>query len=71
MKVTLQQTEKLLQENHSFKQLGFSMLMTRLKVMYAKDPSPEILQDSANEINAFIDKFKMIMMDDCAAISKL
>lgn len=71
MKVTPQQTEKLLQGNHTFSQLGFSMMLTRLKGMYAKDPSAAVLKTAMNEINTFIDKFKVIMANDFAIISKL
>ena len=71
MTVTTRQTEKLLQGNYKFSQLGFSMMLTRLKVMYAEDPSPEVLQNSTREINTFIDKFKLIMENDCQVISEL
>ena len=71
MQVTSQQTEKLLRGDHSFSQLGFSMMMTRLKGMYAKDPSQAALQKSMSEINLFLDKFKSIMENDYAIIAKL
>lgn len=71
MNVTLQQTEKLLKGSQSFSQLGFSMLLTRLKGIYAKDSSPATLQSCMKEINAFLDKFKGIMGGDYAIISKM
>ena len=69
MKVNLQQTEKLLLGTHAFSQLGFSMLLTRLKSQYLKDPA--CLQACATEINAFLTKFKVIMNKDFAIIAKL
>jgi hypothetical protein len=47
------------------------MMMTRLKTMYAKDPSQAALQKSMSEINAFLVKFKVIMANDYAIIEKL
>lgn len=70
MKITLQQTEKLLKGNQSFSQLGFSMLITRLKTSYAKTPSPTTVQDCMTQINAFLEKFQSIMDADYAAITK-
>jgi hypothetical protein len=71
MSVSIQQTEKLLQENHKFTQLGLSMLITRLKSLYEKDRSQELLEKSMNEINTFLNKFKNIMLNDYEIISKL
>ena len=71
MKISLQQTEKLLKGNQSFSQLGFSMLITRLKTAYAKTPSPDTVKDSMAQINAFLEKFQSIMANDYAAITKL
>jgi len=69
--VTLQQTEKLLQGNQSFSQLGFSMMLTRLKTLYFKDPSQSTLQKSTDEINTFLDKFTAIMSNDYATIANM
>ena len=71
MKITPQLTEKILRGNQSFSQFGFSMLITRLKKLYAKDPSESTLQACTSEINKFLDKFKMIMADDYVIITKL
>lgn len=71
MKVTPQQTEKLLLENHSFSQLGFSMMLTRLKGIYAANPSPVVLETSMNEINMFLDKFKGVLKNDYNLILKI
>ena len=71
MQINTQQTEKLLSGNHSFSQMGFSMLLTRLKSSYAKDSSEESLKTAMSEINTFLDKFKGIMKKDCEVISKL
>lgn len=69
MKASQQQVEKLLQGNHTFSQLGFSMLLTRLKGLYAKDPSG--IGKYTSEINVFLEKFNSIMANDYAIISKL
>ncbi|MCL2499670.1 MAG: hypothetical protein FWE90_04945 [Defluviitaleaceae bacterium] len=71
MHVTHSQTERLLRENHTFSQLGFSMLLTRLKGLYAKDDSTEALHTATTEINLFLDKFKGIMKNDCVTITNL
>jgi len=71
MKVSTQQTEKLLKGSQAFSQLGFSMLLTRLKKNYANDSSLESLQKCTAEINTFLDKFKAIMSKDYAIIEKL
>ena len=71
MRVSTQQAEKLLQGNLAFSQLGFSMLLTRLKTSYIKDPTPATVHACTADINAFFDKFGMIMGADFATISKL
>jgi len=71
MTVTLKQTEKLLKGNQAFSQLGFSMMITRLKTMYAKDPSPPMLQYCMDEVNLFLKKFSTIMGADYAIIAKM
>ena len=71
MKINLQQTEKLLKGNQSFSQLGFSMLVTRMKKSYAKTPSPTTVQECMAQINAFLEKFQSIMAADYVAITKL
>ena len=71
MKVTVQQTEKLLNGNHTFSQLGFSMMLTRLKSQYVKDPSITTLQDCTSEINKFLNKFAAIMNADYTIITKM
>lgn len=71
MQITIEQTKKLLTGGNTFTQLGFSMLVTRLKSVYQKDPSALVLQKCTGEINAFLEKFKTIMEKDYAIISKL
>ena len=70
MKVTMNEAEKLLKGNHIFEQLGFSMLLARLKKIHAQDESPETLEKCAEEINAFLDKFMAIMSADCDVIEQ-
>lgn len=71
MKITLQQTEKLLKGNYTFSLWSFSMLLTRLKGVYAKDPSSATVQNITQELNVFIEKFNKVMIADYAVISKL
>jgi hypothetical protein len=71
MNVTIQQMERLLRGHHVFKQISFSMLLTRLKNDYAASPTQVKLEYCVNEINTFIDKYKMIMAADLAIIEKV
>ena len=71
MKITVQQTEKLLKSNQSFSQLGLSMMVTRLRKSYANDSSQAELQKSTDEVNAFLDKFSAIMAADYETITKI
>jgi len=71
MNITSLQAEKILKGNHAFKQLGFSMLITRLKGLYAKDPSQATMQTCITEINAFLGKFNTIMGEDFNTIRAL
>lgn len=71
MSITSTQAQKILTGNHKFSQLGFSMLITRLKGIYSKDSSPVSLKKCTDEINAFLQKFAMIMAADFAIISKM
>ncbi len=69
MKINSTQAQKLLTGNQTFSQLGFSMLLTRLKGQYAKDPSS--LSKYTAEINTFLSKFTAIMAADYAIIAKM
>jgi hypothetical protein len=71
MFITIQQVEKLLLGNHKFEHLNFSMLLMRKKMLYARDASPSVLQDCANEICGFLDKFKAHMGNDFIILEKL
>ena len=71
MPITIQQIEKLLLGKHAFSHLNFSMLLMRQKMSYVNDPSPTMLQNCANEICSFLDKFKTAMGADYALIEKL
>jgi hypothetical protein len=71
MNVTIQQMEKILQGQYTFKQFGFSMLMTRLKKEYAAEPTPEKAEYSLKETNAFLDKYSSIMPEELAIIAKI
>lgn len=71
MKITPQQAEKIFKGNQAFSQFGFSMLITRLKTGYNKNPSPTVVQSYTEEINAFLAKFQAIMSEDYAAIQAM
>ncbi len=69
MKVTPQQVKKLLSGSQTFSLLGFSMMITRLKAMYARDPSK--LESCTAEINKFLGNFGSVMTEDYTIIAKL
>ena len=71
MNISTFQTKKILTGNYSFVQLGFSMLITRMKNIYSKDPSQETLQRCTDEINAFLLKYQSIMGEDFVTVSNL
>jgi len=71
MNVSLQQTEKLLKGNQAVSQFGLSMMLTRLRGQYAKDPTPAAVQNYTKEINVFLNKFQSIMGKDYETIVKL
>ena len=71
MSITADQAKKILVGNYTFSQLGFSMFVTRLKGVYAKDSSQEVLLRCTAEINTFLGKYKIIMGADFAVISQL
>ena len=71
MNITLYETDKLLRSDQSYAQLGFSMLLARLKIQYAQDDSQQNLKKCADEINAFFSKFVKIMATDLDSIVKL
>jgi CheY-like chemotaxis protein len=71
--VTVEQTERLLLffANLKFSQIGFSMLLMRMKTLYAQYPTKETLQTFAEEITAYIEKYKILMAADYDIIKKL
>ena len=72
MNITFQQTENLFSdESLNFNSLGFSMLVTRLKMMHARSPSEQTLKDCNAAINSFLDKYKERMAEDLEIIKKL
>ena len=72
MKVTLQQTEKLFSgRDLNFRSLGFSMLVTRLKILHARAPAEHSLESCNTAINAFLFRFGANMASDLEIIEKL
>ena len=72
MKVTLEQTKKLLMEGDLvFHSLVFSFMVTHLRKLYTKAPSDRALEDCNSAINTFLDKFKDSMTEDFEIIAKL
>jgi len=63
--------KKILTGNQKFRQLGFSMMVTRMRGAYSKSPSASVLQSCTAEINAFFDKYGATMKDDFAIVEKL
>ena len=71
MSVTQKQALRLLTGNFAFSVLGFSMMLTRLKNLYARNATEETLTKCVGEINAFLAAYGAIMGSDYNAISKL
>ena len=71
MLITAEQAKKILLGNFVFSQLGFSLMITRLKRTYASNQDSAVLTNCVNEINAFLKKYESIMADDYAIISRL
>jgi hypothetical protein len=69
MQLSPQQAEKLLRGNYTFSLWSLSMLITRLKGVYAKDS--EALDTCTGELNAFVRKFGKIMGNDYVLLEKL
>ena len=69
MNVTNQQAEKLLTGAQKFNLYAFSMMLTHLKEVYSKDPSQ--LTSCTADINAFLDKYKAIMVKDFELLETL
>ena len=71
MFITAEQAKKILLGNYVFTQLGFSLMITRLKRAYATNQDQAVLTNCVNEINAFLKKYESIMANDYAIISML
>ena len=71
MNVTMNQAEKVLSGNHTFSQLGLSMLLMRLKRLYDQSPTAMTLKKCTDEINVFLKKYERVMGSDYEIISKL
>ncbi|MDR3011942.1 MAG: hypothetical protein LBU70_01875 [Chitinispirillales bacterium] len=67
-----EQTQKLLTGNYAFSKWGLSMLVTRLKDTYARQPTHMTLVSCTGEMNGFINKYRStITGDDAAVFQKL
>ena len=71
MKITAQQTQKLLKGVKKFRQLAFSMLLTHLKEIYSRDSSEDTVKRCVEVINAFLVKNRKIMAADYVIIKSL
>ena len=71
MVINTAQAQKILTGNYNFKQLGFSLLITRWKRIYSNNSSPSTLQACTNDANVFLEKYAVIMDEDFATISKI
>ena len=68
MNVTMEQMEKLLQGQYTFKFWAFSMLLTQLKNKYAIEPTQTNLERCTDEMNSFLKKYQAILAQDFAII---
>jgi len=71
VQLSQEQMVKLLKGNYTFSLWSMSMLMTRLKGVYAGDASSASLEKCTGEMNAFVNKFKTIMGKDYAILQNL
>ncbi|MCL2069664.1 MAG: bacteriohemerythrin [Treponema sp.] len=71
MKITAQQTQKLLSGVKKFRLLAFSMLLTHLKEMYTRDSSEVTVKNCVEVINAFLGKNRKVMAADYIIIKSL
>ena len=71
MKVSVPQVKKLLTGVNQFKMFAFSMMLTNLKEVYAKDSSFDTLESCTAEINRFLEKYHVVMAADYEIIAKL
>ncbi len=69
MQLSQEQMVKLLKGNYTFSLWSMSMLITRLKGVYASDPTS--LEKCTGEMNAFVNKFKGVMGNDYTVLQKL
>ncbi|MDR1699596.1 MAG: hypothetical protein LBR68_00180 [Lachnoclostridium sp.] len=71
MSLSPEQTKRILLGNYKFSQLGFSMLITRLRNLYYNDSSADNLQNCTTELNNFLRKYHATMGTDFQQISSL
>ena len=71
MQLSQEQMVKLLKGNYTFSLWSMSMLLTRLKGVYASNSSPTSLEKCTSEMNAFVAKFKAVMGKDYTILQKL
>ena len=71
MKITAQQTQKLLMGAKKFRQFAFTMLLTHLKEIYSKNTSEDTVNKCGEVINAFLEKNRKIMAADYVIIKSL
>ena len=72
MTVTVPQVEKLLTSKDSFTQLGFSMLVNKLRIQYKTNSTPNMVAQAVMELNAFLKKHHSVMVKaDFAALQRM
>ena len=72
--ITEEQVHRLLCDGDApqhFAQLGFGVLVTRMKGAYRNEPTPQTLERCTEEINAYVQKFESLMQADLAKLFKL
>lgn len=69
--MSTEQTKKILTQDTKFSQLGFSLLVTRLRGAYKKSPDARMIQQATKEINDFLAKYQKIMAKDYTLLTGL
>jgi len=71
VKVSMEQARKIVEGNYRFMMVSFSLLVSRLKRVYAKEPTDFILMDCMRDLNYFLDKYGDLMSEDIRTVQKI
>ena len=70
-KVDAFQTRRIVEGDYRFTMVSFSLLVTRLKKLYAKEPTQFTLMECQRDLNYFLDKYGTLMPGDTRTIQKI